>query len=85
MLAQLLAPRIRSSLEYVSLGVTCAKEVEECAKEFEEDIEQELSSEEVHRQQQKWGWNEMEKHKRLSVWKLIMDKFKDTLEIFYSW
>jgi len=56
-----------------------AREVDECAKEFGVDIQRGLSSEEVERRRQKWGWNELEKHPGPSVWKLIMDQFNDRL------
>lgn len=56
-----------------------ARDEEDCAKEFEVDIVRGLSSEDVERRRQKWGWNELEKHPGPSVWKLIMDQFNDTL------
>lgn len=56
-----------------------ARDVDDCAKEFEVDVEQGLSSEDVERRRKKWGLNELEKHSGPSVWKLIIDQFNDTL------
>eukprot|EP01018_Ginkgo_biloba_P020202 Gb_01120 [translate_table: standard] len=56
-----------------------AREVEECAKEFQVDIKQGLSSEDVERCRRKYGWNELEKHPGPSIWRLILDQFNDTL------
>lgn len=56
-----------------------ARDIEDCAKEFEVDVERGLSSEDVERRRKIWGWNELEKHSGPSVWKLILDQFNDTL------
>lgn len=56
-----------------------SKEVRECEEKFEVNQESGLSSGEVERRRERYGWNELEKHEGQSIWKLILDQFNDTL------
>ncbi|KAJ8768823.1 hypothetical protein K2173_023727 [Erythroxylum novogranatense] len=56
-----------------------AKDVKECEEKFQVDHEVGLSSAEVEKRRQIYDYNELEKHEGVSIWKLILDQFNDTL------
>ncbi|PON32715.1 P-type ATPase [Parasponia andersonii] len=56
-----------------------SKDVRECEEKFEVSQESGVSSDEVERRRERYGWNELEKHEGQSIWKLILDQFNDTL------
>ncbi|KAF8395046.1 hypothetical protein HHK36_018985 [Tetracentron sinense] len=56
-----------------------AKEVAECEKKYKVDRNRGLTNEEVEKQRQIHGWNELEKHEGPSIWSLILEQFNDTL------
>ena len=56
-----------------------SKDVFECEKKFEVNQESGLSSDEVERRWERFGWNELEKHEGQSILKLLLDQFNDTL------
>ncbi|KAL9686353.1 hypothetical protein QQ045_023809 [Rhodiola kirilowii] len=56
-----------------------AKEVHECEKHFGVNRKLGLRSEEVENRRKIYGYNELEKHDGVSVWRLILDQFNDTL------
>ncbi|KAK3006828.1 hypothetical protein RJ639_015522 [Escallonia herrerae] len=56
-----------------------AKDVRECEEKFGVNREYGLSSEEVEKRRKVYGWNELEKHDKPSIFSLILDQFNDTL------
>ncbi|KAM7496649.1 hypothetical protein LguiA_021063 [Lonicera macranthoides] len=56
-----------------------AKDVRECEEKFQVIREYGLSGEEVEKQRQIYGWNELEKHEGQSIFRLVLDQFNDTL------
>lgn len=56
-----------------------AKDVKECEDEFKVSRESGLSSEEVEKRRELYGWNELEKHEDQSILKLLLDQLSDTL------
>lgn len=56
-----------------------SKDVRECEEKYQVNREFGLSSEEVEKRLQIHGWNELEKHEGVSIFKLILDQFNDTL------
>ncbi|KAL1827606.1 hypothetical protein ACET3Z_006018 [Daucus carota] len=56
-----------------------AKDVRECEEALKVSRERGLSSEEVEKRRQIYGWNELEKHEGQSIFSLILDQFNDTL------
>ncbi|KAJ0052387.1 hypothetical protein Pint_00629 [Pistacia integerrima] len=53
--------------------------VEQCLKEYNVKIDKGLSSYEVEKQRQRYGWNELAKEKGKPLWQLVLDQFDDTL------
>lgn len=56
-----------------------SKDVRECEEKFEVSCEFGLSSEEVEKRRKIYGYNELEKHEGVSIFKLVLDQFNDTL------
>ncbi|KAF8020365.1 hypothetical protein BT93_G0922 [Corymbia citriodora subsp. variegata] len=56
-----------------------AKDTQECKEKYQVTCEEGLSSAEVEKRRQIHGYNELEKHEGVSIFKLILDQFSDTL------
>ncbi|KAL3518277.1 hypothetical protein ACH5RR_020866 [Cinchona calisaya] len=56
-----------------------SKDVKECKEKFQVKRDYGLSSDEVEKKRLIYGWNELEKHKGPSIFRLILDQFNDTL------
>ncbi|CAM8909977.1 unnamed protein product [Rhodiola kirilowii] len=56
-----------------------AKDVSECEEKYKVSRDHGLSSEEVEKRRKVYGLNELEKHDGVSIFKLILDQFNDTL------
>ncbi|CAK7331684.1 unnamed protein product [Dovyalis caffra] len=56
-----------------------AKDVKECEKKYEVNREFGLSTGDVEKRLKIYGYNELEKHEGVSIFKLILDQFNDTL------
>ncbi|MQL91349.1 hypothetical protein Taro_023948 [Colocasia esculenta] len=56
-----------------------ARDVRECLEEFKVSADRGLTSEDVLRQREIYGWNELEKHSGPSIWQLVLEQFNDTL------
>jgi len=56
-----------------------SKTVEECLQEYDVSLEKGLSSHEVEKRRQTYGWNELQKEKGTPLWKLVLEQFDDTL------
>ncbi|XP_044501684.1 calcium-transporting ATPase, endoplasmic reticulum-type [Mangifera indica] len=53
--------------------------VEQCLKEYNVKIEKGLSSYEVEKQRERYGWNELAKEKGKPLWQLVLEQFDDML------
>ncbi|XP_022755698.1 calcium-transporting ATPase 1, endoplasmic reticulum-type-like [Durio zibethinus] len=56
-----------------------ASDVKQCQEKYQVNQELGLSSAEVEKRRQIYGWNELEKHEGTSIFKLILEQFNDTL------
>ncbi|KAG5253636.1 calcium-transporting ATPase 4, endoplasmic reticulum-type [Salix suchowensis] len=56
-----------------------AKDVKECEEKYEVNREVGLSDADVEKRRKIYGYNELEKHEGVSIFKLILDQFNDTL------
>ncbi|KAL3750735.1 hypothetical protein ACJRO7_011691 [Eucalyptus globulus] len=56
-----------------------SKDPQECEEKYKVNRRDGLSSEEVEKRRQIYGYNELEKHEGVSIFKLILDQFSDTL------
>ncbi|KAL4335774.1 hypothetical protein GQ457_07G033970 [Hibiscus cannabinus] len=56
-----------------------ARDVKQCEERYKVNRELGLSSAEVEKRRQIYGWNELEKHEGTSLFELILEQFKDTL------
>ncbi|XWS74201.1 hypothetical protein CRYUN_Cryun02cG0195600 [Craigia yunnanensis] len=56
-----------------------ARDVKQCQEKYHVNQELGLSSAEVEKRMQIYGWNELEKHEGTSIFKLILEQFNDTL------
>lgn len=56
-----------------------AKDVKECEEKYQVNIKIGLSSDEVVKRRNVYGLNELEKHDGVSIFKLVLDQFNDTL------
>ncbi|KAJ8751552.1 hypothetical protein K2173_016790 [Erythroxylum novogranatense] len=56
-----------------------SKDVKECEEKFKVNHEVGLSTAEVEKRHQIYGYNELEKHDGVSMWKLVLDQFNDML------
>ncbi|KAJ7961752.1 Calcium-transporting ATPase [Quillaja saponaria] len=53
--------------------------VEQCLKEYKVKLDKGLSSFEVEKRLQKYGWNELAKEKGKPLWQLVLEQFDDML------
>ncbi|XP_045788225.1 calcium-transporting ATPase, endoplasmic reticulum-type [Trifolium pratense] len=53
--------------------------VEQCLKEYSVKLDKGLSSSEVQKRREKYGWNELAKEKGKPLWKLVLEQFDDML------
>ncbi|XP_022757582.1 calcium-transporting ATPase, endoplasmic reticulum-type-like [Durio zibethinus] len=53
--------------------------VERCLKEYNVKLDKGLSSYEVEKQREKYGWNELAKEKGKPLWRLVLEQFDDML------
>jgi Ca2+-transporting ATPase len=53
--------------------------VEQCLKEYNVKLDKGLSSSEVQKRREKYGWNELAKEKGKPLWKLVLEQFDDML------
>ncbi|KAE8718312.1 hypothetical protein F3Y22_tig00110015pilonHSYRG00143 [Hibiscus syriacus] len=56
-----------------------ARDVKQCEERYEVNPELGLSSAEVEKRRQVYGWNELEKKEGTSIFELILEQFNDTL------
>ncbi|TYJ26234.1 hypothetical protein E1A91_A07G105800v1 [Gossypium mustelinum] len=56
-----------------------AKDVKQCEENFQTNRELGLSSAEVEKRREIYGWNELEMHEGTSIFQLILEQFNDTL------
>ncbi|KAI8007388.1 Calcium-transporting ATPase 4, endoplasmic reticulum-type [Camellia lanceoleosa] len=56
-----------------------AKDVQECEEKYGVNGDYGLSTDEVEKKRQIYGWNELEKHEGQSILRLVLDQFNDTL------
>ncbi|KAL4318005.1 hypothetical protein GQ457_18G005930 [Hibiscus cannabinus] len=56
-----------------------ARDVKQCEDKFQTNREFGISSAEVEKRREIYGWNELEKHEGTSVFQLILEQFNDTL------
>ncbi|EEF29563.1 calcium-transporting atpase 4, endoplasmic reticulum-type, putative [Ricinus communis] len=56
-----------------------SKGIEECLEQYQVNHVVGLSIEEVEKRRQIYGYNELEKHEGVSIFKLILEQFNDTL------
>lgn len=53
--------------------------VEQCLKEFHVKLDRGLSTYEVEKRRERYGWNELDKEKGKPLWWLVIDQFDDML------
>lgn len=53
--------------------------VEQCLKEYQVKLDKGLSTYEVEKRRETYGWNELQKEKGKPMWKLVLEQFDDTL------
>ncbi|XP_027115435.1 calcium-transporting ATPase, endoplasmic reticulum-type isoform X1 [Coffea eugenioides] len=53
--------------------------VEQCLKEYSVKIDKGLSTYEVEKRLEKYGWNELQKERRKPLWLCVLEQFDDTL------
>ncbi|KAK6919938.1 Cation-transporting P-type ATPase, C-terminal [Dillenia turbinata] len=53
--------------------------VEQCLKEYNVNLEKGLSTYEVEKRHEQYGWNELKKHKGKPIWRLVFEQFDDML------
>lgn len=53
--------------------------VEECLKEYKVKLDKGLSTYEVEKRRERYGWNELQKEKGKPMWKLVFEQFDDML------
>ncbi|GLT33864.1 hypothetical protein SLA2020_084200 [Shorea laevis] len=56
-----------------------ARDATECEEKYKVNRQFGLSSDDVEKRHQIYGWNELEKHDDTSIFKLILEQFNDTL------
>ncbi|KAF3442050.1 hypothetical protein FNV43_RR15966 [Rhamnella rubrinervis] len=56
-----------------------ARDVKDCEKHYGVSVKSGLTSEEVEKLRDKYGYNELEKHDGPSIWSLVLEQFNDTL------
>ncbi|KAK4418485.1 Calcium-transporting ATPase, endoplasmic reticulum-type [Sesamum alatum] len=53
--------------------------VEQCLKEYKVKLDKGLSSYEVEKRRETYGWNELQKEKGKPLWRLVLEQFDDML------
>ncbi|KAA8520775.1 hypothetical protein F0562_014953 [Nyssa sinensis] len=53
--------------------------VEQCLKEFRVKLDRGLSTSEVEKRRERYGWNELKKEKGKPLWRLVLEQFDDML------
>ncbi|GMP43902.1 hypothetical protein CsSME_00013079 [Camellia sinensis var. sinensis] len=53
--------------------------VEQCLKEYKVKLDKGLSTYEVERRRERYGWNELQKEKGKPLWRLVLEQFDDML------
>ncbi|XP_058189855.1 calcium-transporting ATPase, endoplasmic reticulum-type-like [Rhododendron vialii] len=53
--------------------------VEQCLKEYKTKLDKGLSTYEVEKRRERYGWNELQKEKGKPLWKLVFEQFDDVL------
>lgn len=53
--------------------------IEQCLKEYNVKLDKGLSSCEVEKRRERYGWNELDKEKGKPLWQLVLEQFDDTL------
>ncbi|PSS26263.1 Calcium-transporting ATPase, endoplasmic reticulum-type like [Actinidia chinensis var. chinensis] len=53
--------------------------VEQCLKEYKVKLDKGLSTYEVEKRHEIYGWNELQKEKGKPLWRLVLEQFDDTL------
>ncbi|KAJ7556513.1 hypothetical protein O6H91_05G086600 [Diphasiastrum complanatum] len=56
-----------------------ARSVEQCAAEFEVDLDRGLNKEIIEKKRTQYGWNELRKIEGKPIWKLVLEQFDDML------
>lgn len=56
-----------------------SKTVDQCLQEYGVSVEKGLSSPQVEKRRQIYGWNELQKENGTPLWKLVLEQFDDTL------
>lgn len=56
-----------------------SKTVDQCLQEYDVSVEKGLSSPQVEKRRQIYGWNELQKENGTPLWKLVLEQFDDTL------
>ncbi|GLU02427.1 hypothetical protein SLE2022_196780 [Rubroshorea leprosula] len=56
-----------------------ARDAAECEENYQVNRQFGLSSDDIEKRHQIYGWNELEKHEETSIFKLILEQFNDTL------
>lgn len=64
---------------YSSYFPAWARTAAECEAEFRVSADRGLTSAEVLRRRERYGFNELEKHSGPSIWQLVLEQFNDTL------
>ncbi|KAG8391970.1 hypothetical protein BUALT_Bualt01G0242800 [Buddleja alternifolia] len=53
--------------------------VEQCLKEYKVKLDKGLSTYEVEKRRERYGWNELQKEKGKPLWRLVLEQFDDML------
>ncbi|KAF8413369.1 hypothetical protein HHK36_001350 [Tetracentron sinense] len=53
--------------------------IEECLKEYNVKLEKGLSTYEVEKKRERYGWNELDREKGKPLWRLVLEQFDDML------
>ncbi|CAK9148045.1 unnamed protein product [Ilex paraguariensis] len=53
--------------------------VEQCLKEYKVKLDKGLSSYDVEKRRERYGWNELKKEKGKPLWRLVLEQFDDML------
>ncbi|KAI3449295.1 hypothetical protein Pfo_005960 [Paulownia fortunei] len=53
--------------------------VEQCLKEYQVKLDKGLSINDVEKQRERYGWNELQKEKGKPLWRLVLEQFDDML------
>ncbi|XP_038991994.1 calcium-transporting ATPase 1, endoplasmic reticulum-type-like [Hibiscus syriacus] len=70
---------VNAASSKVDIFPAWARDVKQCEENFQTNQELGLSSTEVEKRREIYGWNELEKHEGTSIFQLILEQFNDTL------